>query len=57
LQGTIHGKRSVGGIDEVRPSFHDFYQQIHTPRPTVKGTAGCLIVWFKAVLFAQKLYI
>jgi hypothetical protein len=25
--------------------------------PTAKGTAGCLIVWKKAVLFAQKLYI
>jgi hypothetical protein len=25
--------------------------------PKAKGTAGYLIVWFKAVLFAQKLYI
>jgi hypothetical protein len=29
----------------------------HPTAPTAKGTAGCLIVWFKAVQFAQKLYI
>jgi hypothetical protein len=25
--------------------------------PTAKGNTGCLIIWKKAVLFAQKLYI
>jgi hypothetical protein len=29
----------------------------HPTTPTAKGTAGCLIIWKKAVLFAQKLYI
>jgi hypothetical protein len=29
----------------------------HPAAPKAKDTAGCLIVWKKAVLFAQKLYI
>jgi hypothetical protein len=43
--------------DGVRPSFHDFSHAIPPTAPKAKGTAGCLIVWKKAVLFAQKLYI
>ena len=31
--------------------------QIQPSAPKAKGTADCLIVWKKAVLFAQKLYI
>jgi hypothetical protein len=35
----------------------NFSHKSSTTATTAKGTAGCLIVWKKAALFAQKLYI
>jgi hypothetical protein len=44
-------------INGLTPSPNDFSRKSSTTAPTAKGTAGCLIVCVKAVLFAQKLYI